>query len=358
MKNKEEIQIFFYFLFLITLSNQSSSFEQVKNDSRGELVLIEPRKGEKEPQLKLKWNYDEREITFELNMINQPAESLSESFKQKHPGVESSQVNWLIFGIKNHNINSDLKADLIVSWLKPIGEGHFSDRALFSSSNGRAVRDHDNITNVFLLDAYKKNDKTIIKYKRFIDTCSDESLGDIDIKEGEVELLYQVGNLYENGDYFVESDDLMSSLISKRVQLMKPSNRKTICPQIESDEFKSTPEEKYLYSEELLPSTYKFFWNFTDTDLIGEIHVKTRGWVSFGLSQTGKMDKSDVIVAWINDNDGSVHFTDRFITGRQVKIDKKQDWIFLGAKQTNEFTIIKFKRPIMLCDSDDLKKEV
>ena len=36
--------------------------------------------------------------------------------------------------------------------------------------------------------------------------------------------------------------------------------------------------------------------------------VETRGWIGFGLSPNGGMNGSDMIIAWVNDNDGVTHF--------------------------------------------------
>ena len=37
------------------------------------------------------------------------------------------------------------------------------------------------------------------------------------------------------------------------------------------------------------------------------VEVKTRGWIGFGISPTGAMINSDLIIAWIDDN-GKTHF--------------------------------------------------
>ena len=37
------------------------------------------------------------------------------------------------------------------------------------------------------------------------------------------------------------------------------------------------------------------------------VHVNTTGWVGFGLSPTGNMSMSDVVIGWVND-DGKAFF--------------------------------------------------
>jgi hypothetical protein len=52
---------------------------------------------------------------------------------------------------------------------------------------------------------------------------------------------------------------------------------------------------------------YWLFWKTNATHITFETHVKTRGYVGFGLSSNGKMFPSDVVVGWV-DNNGMTHF--------------------------------------------------
>ena len=65
------------------------------------------------------------------------------------------------------------------------------------------------------------------------------------------------------------------------------------------------------------PDVYTLYWAHSNTDITFEIHVKTEGWASFGLSRHGDMQYSDVVVTWVNAN-GSFHFTDRHIFDEKV----------------------------------------
>jgi hypothetical protein len=100
------------------------------------------------------------------------------------------------------------------------------------------------------------------------------------------------------------------------------------------------------------PDVFLFHWNFSKIELIGEVHVKTQGWVGFGLSPNGGMDGSDVFVAWIQ-SDGQTNFTDRHIKGRSVLVDVNQYWKLLGSLRRDEYLIIKFKRNIDTCDTKE-----
>ena len=52
---------------------------------------------------------------------------------------------------------------------------------------------------------------------------------------------------------------------------------------------------------------YWLFWKTNSTHITFETHVKTKGYVGFGLSTNGKMFPADVVVGWI-ENNGTVHF--------------------------------------------------
>jgi hypothetical protein len=68
------------------------------------------------------------------------------------------------------------------------------------------------------------------------------------------------------------------------------------------------PSEAYLLHE-VLDHVGKFhvFWKFNATHITFELHVKTRGYVGFGISPNGKMYPSDVVIGWVKD--GVTHFS-------------------------------------------------
>ena len=58
---------------------------------------------------------------------------------------------------------------------------------------------------------------------------------------------------------------------------------------------------------------YVLFWKYNTTHVTFEVHVKTRGYVGFGISSNGKMSPADVVVGWVAAN-GTTHFgVSRFI---------------------------------------------
>ena len=71
---------------------------------------------------------------------------------------------------------------------------------------------------------------------------------------------------------------------------------------------KPTPTEQFGNVWQLdSHGNYWLFWKTNATHITFETHVKTRGYVGFGLSSNGKMFPSDVVVGWV-DNNGMTHF--------------------------------------------------
>ena len=60
---------------------------------------------------------------------------------------------------------------------------------------------------------------------------------------------------------------------------------------------------------------YGLYWNFSipEATIHFAVNVSTTGWVGFGVSPTGQMPGSDVIIGWVTD-DGTAYFHVRKIT--------------------------------------------
>ena len=114
-----------------------------------------------------------------------------------------------------------------------------------------------------------------------------------------------------NVDIMLGSNNQVN-ILSSNVTLIPQSASSTIvlgCPEPAfAPVFDSQPTGYYTNYLELMPSVYRFYWNFTQTSITGEVHVKTSGWVGFGLSPDGGMYNSDAFVGWIT-NDGHVNYT-------------------------------------------------
>ncbi len=56
----------------------------------------------------------------------------------------------------------------------------------------------------------------------------------------------------------------------------------------------------------------KYFlqWKFDENrkEITFQVEVETLGWVGFGLSPSGGMQGSDIVIAWVDDADGKAFF--------------------------------------------------
>ncbi len=71
-------------------------------------------------------------------------------------------------------------------------------------------------------------------------------------------------------------------------------------------------QAKYPFSVTLLDRNdqyYALYWNFTRSteSIYFAVNVSTTGWVGFGLSPSGQMPSSDVVIGWVS-GDGTGYF--------------------------------------------------
>ncbi|XP_065899415.1 putative DBH-like monooxygenase protein 2 [Dysidea avara] len=101
---------------------------------------------------------------------------------------------------------------------------------------------------------------------------------------------------------------------------------------------------------------YTMFYTIDEDDklLSIAIHVQTTGWVGLGLSPTGQMPGSDVVIGWV-DNSGASFFQDRYAFDRTIpRYDGSQDWKFIGSSEDNGITTFLFERLFETCDEGDI----
>lgn len=134
----------------------------------------------------------------------------------------------------------------------------------------------------------------------------------------------------------------MDKILIKALVLLICFIKTTIC--------EPNPTDVYVNSLELQPNMYYMFWNYTSTDVLIELQVKTTGWIGFGLSPNGGMDGSDVIVAWLDKTSGKANFTDRHINGRRVLVDQVQNWFPILVTSRDGYVVAKFTRKVKICD--------
>ena len=64
--------------------------------------------------------------------------------------------------------------------------------------------------------------------------------------------------------------------------------------------------ERYQFSRQL-HDRYTLYWTYDPTaeEVSFAVSVQTTGWIGFGLSPTGQMPGSDVVIGWVDDNGDS-----------------------------------------------------
>ena len=100
---------------------------------------------------------------------------------------------------------------------------------------------------------------------------------------------------------------------------------------------------------------FRLYWNHLDDDVIDiGIEVNSTGWIAIGLSPNGGMEYSDIMLGWVNDNDGSVTLQDRYTGDSQSTplIDDQNNLELIEGEQEDGITRIRFQRTKTL-DCDD-----
>jgi len=116
------------------------------------------------------------------------------------------------------------------------------------------------------------------------------------------------------------------------------------CPYVAPDPTRTTPTKRstlvapndYEHSEVMDPDgKYTLHWTAdrTTLELRAAVEVQTTGWVGLGISEMG-MDGADVLIAYVDDNTGDLHFKDRFVYSKTaVQIDTYQDYYDITGGQ-------------------------
>ncbi|XP_064398231.1 DBH-like monooxygenase protein 1 homolog [Halichondria panicea] len=111
----------------------------------------------------------------------------------------------------------------------------------------------------------------------------------------------------------------------------------------------------YPLTADLRPGSYRLHWSFNveEQSIRFAVNVSTTGWIGLGLSPTGGMPNSDIVIGWVNDQ-GQAFLDDRFATAQSLPpVDKQQDWILEAGEQENGFTVLAFRRNWTTCDQQD-----
>jgi hypothetical protein len=231
--------------------------------------------------LYLFWTHDNTGVTFELHV--------------KDPS------KWLAFGIMGTNFG-----DALVSWIGPDLVGSFSDNKLTFDSNSQAVLTTDRKQNWLPVKIFRQDNYSVHKFSRYIKVCNDSDLDqDVEIFPGKNRVFFTTGKSFDSNRQVK-----LHNVSFLEIELLTLNDGPFICrPEVVSQSFTSTPTGFYSnYADLVQQGQYRLYWNHTQTELIGEIHCRTTGWVGFGLSLArNQTDQSDLIIGWISN--GVANFT-------------------------------------------------
>ncbi|XP_078722329.1 putative DBH-like monooxygenase protein 2 [Lampetra fluviatilis] len=103
----------------------------------------------------------------------------------------------------------------------------------------------------------------------------------------------------------------------------------------------------------LAPGDFDISWEFDSDQIVLEARVRTRGWVGLGLSSTGMMAGSDVVIGWV-DSAAATHLVDAHIEGeRKLVRDASQDYKLVGLSENGTHTVMRVVRALLTCDAND-----
>lgn len=97
---------------------------------------------------------------------------------------------------------------------------------------------------------------------------------------------------------------------------------------------------------------YRMKWKFDDRTVSFEVEVETTGYVGFGLSYSGGMALSDLVIGGVSD--GKPYLQDYFADpSRKVHRDVKQSYRLEYGRENDTHTILAFSRDLNTCDAND-----
>ncbi|CAG9812511.1 unnamed protein product [Phaedon cochleariae] len=98
-------------------------------------------------------------------------------------------------------------------------------------------------------------------------------------------------------------------------------------------------------------------WQPRHQELLFRIEARTRGYVGIGFSPDGKMEKADIILAWVDDRLNKPVLMDCHgvpkSQGSSPVRDEVDNYTLMRGIQNDTHTIIEFRRAFDTCDPDD-----
>eukprot|EP01084_Bolivina_argentea_P235209 395854_1 len=96
---------------------------------------------------------------------------------------------------------------------------------------------------------------------------------------------------------------------------------------------------------------FQLFWTeYTNNTIEFGLVVNATGWIALGLSPNSQMPHSDIIFAWVSD-DNKIYLQDRYTIDRSYPLyDIQQDITLIFGQEIDGITMIRFSRPKISCD--------
>ncbi|XP_033104846.1 DBH-like monooxygenase protein 1 [Anneissia japonica] len=96
----------------------------------------------------------------------------------------------------------------------------------------------------------------------------------------------------------------------------------------------------------------KLLWSVEDDNITFEVRANTTGYVGIGFSTNGGMRGADIILGWVKE--GTPYISDRHGIGNEEPVvDVQKDVELLYGSETDDLTILGFRRKLLTCDPDD-----
>uniref|UniRef100_A0A673FQS4 DBH-like monooxygenase protein 1 homolog n=1 Tax=Sinocyclocheilus rhinocerous TaxID=307959 RepID=A0A673FQS4_9TELE len=110
---------------------------------------------------------------------------------------------------------------------------------------------------------------------------------------------------------------------------------------------------RFVYSAALdADGRYNIKWGFDESTITFEVEVETRGYIGFGLSPTGAMSSSDIVIGGVLN--GSPYLLDYYTdSNRKVHKDALQSYQLLYGRENDTHTVLAFSRNLQTCDDND-----
>jgi hypothetical protein len=84
-----------------------------------------------------------------------------------------------------------------------------------------------------------------------------------------------------------------------------------------------------------------------------QVEARTQGWVALGLSHTKSIKGADLAIGWVSAAGQATLQDYHSLDGRTVRLDSSQDMELIVGFEEEETTVLRFRRKVDTCDTDN-----